>query len=704
MSDTSKDLTAILSFGNAVASATDKYAIGKIIGQQLYNLFGIHEYCIYIISRDEKWRWAFLYDRDTAIAKYPDFRDLIETPQDNTDELYQVAKNATDVLLLTAEEYYQLPGTAPYREMGDAIGFKGWGCHTMRLAHEEVAVLTFNHDNVHEMKPRLGLFKGICSQLAITASNLLSREELERRENEKSILLSLSNEIALLKTRDDLFNVVNAKLKAIFSISNFGIVKIDEDGKTHSAFMMDVALSEPAQQAEFERVSSQKYLIEKDKSFQSVMESDDPVVVDLSGYVDSGDRPGYVPFFNSIGLSKLLCVPLKSGGMPIGLIFMSQTQQRKLLDAEIHLLKGICAQLSVAVSNILANERVLQQLDEIKQYKAQLEVENVYLQEEIQTASNTTDFIGASTEVKKVMRMINTVAPTDSTVLLLGETGTGKELVARAIHNNSPRKNKLMVKINCAALPPTMIESELFGHEKGSFTGAYERRIGKFELAHGGTLFLDEVGEMPLEMQAKLLRVLQEKEIERLGGKSTIKVDVRIIAATNRDLEKEIDGGRFRSDLFYRLNIFPISLPPLRARQDDIPMLATYFIQKFAKKIGKRVEGTTNNVILEMKRYTWPGNVRELEHLIERSMLLETGPIIRQIHLPVPKNAASSNGEEFFRLTTIEENERQHIFDTLNYCGGRITGTGGAAEILGVPASTLHSKMKKLGIRRTHVK
>ncbi|UFH57261.1 sigma-54-dependent Fis family transcriptional regulator [Spirosoma sp. KNUC1025] len=695
-----EEKSKILSFSNAIASASDKYTLGKIIGQQLDTLFNIHEYCIYIISRDEKWRWAFLFDRDTAIAKYPDFKELIELPQDNNDELYQVAKNATDVLLLTAEEYYRLPGTAPYREMGDAINFKGWGCHTIRLAQEDVAVLTFNHNNIHEMKPQLGLFKSICSQLAITASNLLSRDELERRENEKTILLSLSTEIASLKSREDLFTVVNAKIKEIFSITQFGIIKVDEDGKTHSAFMMDLGIPE-TYQADYEQVAKLKYSV-TDSVFQNVMASDEPVVLDVNRLAAEKNPTEYVKFWKRVGFTSLVCFPLKTGGETIGAILLNRGA-KPFMSAETHLLKGICAQLSVAVSNILANEKVINQLSEINRYKQQLEDEKVYLQEEIHTANNSADFIGSSPEIKKVLRLINTVAHTDSTVLLLGETGTGKELVARAIHNNSPRKNKLMVKVNCAALPASLIESELFGHERGSFTGALDRRIGKFELAHKGTLFLDEIGELPLEMQAKLLRVLQEKEIERVGGKTTINVDVRIIAATNRDLEKEMDEGRFRSDLFYRLNIFPIILPPLRVRQDDIPLLTSYFIKKFAKKTGKQVEATTNNVMLEMMRYSWPGNVRELEHLIERSVLLEMGQVIKQIHLPVPKTASNFQGDSTFQLTTIDDNERQHIFDTLTYCGGRITGAGGAAEILGVPPSTLHSKMKRLGIVRKHV-
>ena len=701
MSDTSQDLTKILAFSNAIASVSDKYTLGKIIGQQLDSLFNIHEYCIYIISRDEKWRWAFLFDRDSAIARYPDFKDLIELPQNNEDELYQVAKNAKDVLLLTAEEYYQLPGTAQYRDMGDAINFQGWGCHTIRLAQEDVAVLTFNHNNIQEMKPRLGLFKSICSQLAITASNLLSREELEHREREKTILLSLSNEIASLKSRDDLFQVVNARIKEIFSVTQFGIVKVDDDGRTHSSFMMDLGVSDE-NKVDFDRVAELKYSL-NDTVFLKLVSSEEPVVLNVKELAQEANPSEYVRFWQHVGFTYLVGLPLKTGGETIGAILLNRGS-KPFTGSETHLLKGICSQLSVAVSNILANEKVLQQLSEINQYKQQLEDEKVYLQEEIQTINNSTDFISGSPEMEKVLKLIKTVAHSDSTVLILGETGTGKELVARAIHNNSPRRSNLMVKVNCAALPANLIESELFGHERGSFTGAHDRRIGKFELAHKGTLFLDEIGEMPLELQVKLLRALQEKEIERVGGKTTIKVDVRIFAATNRDLEKEMEQGRFRSDLYYRLNIFPINLPPLRNRQDDIPILADYFIQKFARKTGKKIKATTNSVMREMLRYNWPGNVRELEHLMERSVLLENGPIIRQLHLPVQKNAPLDQGDATFKVTTLEENERQHIFDTLNYCGGRITGSGGAAELLDLPPSTLHSKMKKLGIVRKHVK
>lgn len=305
--------------------------------------------------------------------------------------------------------------------------------------------------------------------------------------------------------------------------------------------------------------------------------------------------------------------------------------------------------------------------------------------------------IGNCAEMQKVYRLMAMVAPSNSTVLLLGETGTGKEVIARGIHQSSGRKHKPMVTINCAALPANLIESELFGHERGSFTGAADRRIGKFELAHQGTIFLDEIGELPPELQVKLLRVIQEREFERVGGKTTIKVDVRIIAATNRDLEAEVDANRFRADLYYRLNVFPISLPSLRDRQEDIAELANFFLVRYSKLTGKKINFISNKVLQQLKSYSWPGNVRQLEHLIERSILLSDDSVLRQICLP---NTAvkNLNDQEIFRNKTLIDVERSHIIAVLKKCSGKIAGEGGAAEWLDVPPTTLHAKMKKLHI------
>lgn len=308
------------------------------------------------------------------------------------------------------------------------------------------------------------------------------------------------------------------------------------------------------------------------------------------------------------------------------------------------------------------------------------------------------DIIGKGQEMQRVYRMMSVVAGSNATVMLLGETGTGKELIARGIHNSSPRKNKLMVKVNCAALPASLIESELFGHEKGSFTGALERRIGKFEQAHNGTLFLDEIGEMPLEMQVKLLRAIQEREIERVGGNTPIKIDVRIIAATNRNLEDEVKAGRFRSDLYYRLNVVPIVLPPLRNRPEDIIPLANFFVSRYSKSSETKVNSISAKAIQELLRYPWPGNVRELEHVIERSILFTEGNALQEIHLP---GGARDDSRLIERAGKgLEQNERAYIIETLRKCNGKIAGKGGAADLLTIPSTTLHSKIKKLGITK----
>jgi len=305
--------------------------------------------------------------------------------------------------------------------------------------------------------------------------------------------------------------------------------------------------------------------------------------------------------------------------------------------------------------------------------------------------------IGRSEGLLTLLHHLQLVAPSDTSVLIMGETGTGKERVAECVHELSNRKSKPLVKVNCAALPPTLIESVLFGHEKGSFTGANERRIGKFEQAHKGSIFLDEIGELPLEAQVKLLRVLQEKEIERLGGNETIKTDVRIIAATNRDLEKEVAAGRFRIDLYYRLHVFPLLLPALRERKEDIPLLAQHFIRLYAAKLGKHVVDCTPQAMDVLLSHTWPGNVRELEHVMERAVLLADDSLIKKIALAAPKTEIHRAEE---KVKTMEENERDYIITVLNKCNGKIFGKGGAAEMLGMNVSTLNSRIKKLGIEK----
>ncbi|QJB32257.1 sigma-54-dependent Fis family transcriptional regulator [Chitinophaga oryzae] len=302
--------------------------------------------------------------------------------------------------------------------------------------------------------------------------------------------------------------------------------------------------------------------------------------------------------------------------------------------------------------------------------------------------------------LQAVIQQVQQVADTDATVLLTGETGTGKEVIAQAIHEWSARSTRPMVKVNCAALPPQLIESELFGHEKGAFTGALQRRAGKFELAHQSTIFLDEIGELPLEQQPKLLRVIQEKEVERIGG-STVKTDVRVVAATNRILEAECQSGRFRYDLYYRLNVFPIHLPPLRERKEDIPLLAKYFVENASQHFRKPVAAISQRSMEAMLRYDWPGNIRELQHLVERAVIIGSAPVI-YVELPPPEKARAAGSSP--PITSLAEAERQLIIRVLKHCNGRVRGENGAAAILQIKPTTLEARMKKLGITRQHTK
>jgi transcriptional regulator with GAF, ATPase, and Fis domain len=324
---------------------------------------------------------------------------------------------------------------------------------------------------------------------------------------------------------------------------------------------------------------------------------------------------------------------------------------------------------------------------------------NFYHKERSKTIYDFSNIIGSSPVMQKVYHMVSLVAESSSTVLLLGETGTGKGLIADAIHNSSPRRNRQIIKVNCAAMPTNLIESELFGHEKGAFTGAIERRIGKFELANNSTLFLDEIGEMSLDTQVKLLHALQDREITRVGGRAPVKVNVRIIAATNRNLEKEVKAGRFRSDLYYRLHVFPIHLPPLRDRREDIASLAIFFLSRYSNYTGRKIAAISPRVISELENYSWPGNVRELEHLIERSVLLSSGNELREIQLPINPSDDNDVRPELFSRT-LQQIERAHIIMALRRCSGKISGKGGAADLLEIPPTTLHSKMKKLAISK----
>ena len=414
------------------------------------------------------------------------------------------------------------------------------------------------------------------------------------------------------------------------------------------------------------------------------------------------------------GVRSICVAPLIVAGKSIGTLNLASDRADEYSDADGELLQEVANQVALAVENMKAYE-------EISALHAKLEKENVYLKEEIRSEFNFREIIGNSAPLREVLEKTARVAPLDSTVLIYGETGTGKELIARAIHDRSNRKNQTLVKLNCSAISAGLVESELFGHMRGAFTGAFERHIGRFELANGGTLFLDEVSELPLETQVKLLRVLQEGEFEPVGSNKTIQVNVRIIAATNRKLEECVAAGRFRSDLFYRLNVFPVELPSLRDRPSDIPLLVNLFLQRFANKFGRKIDAVHKETMDLLMDYAWPGNIRELQNIIERAVVLSAGPVltVNPAFLPrtsaaaeLPKTALAVPTSSYSQVTenhapsveplfpSLDQMERDHILAALNRSAGVIDGPNGAARILNLHANTLRSRMSKLGIGR----
>lgn len=690
----------LLTINSYIAAARNTEDLMAIISSHLKQLLSFSHTGITILNADKKTARIFLADPGSISRDHPAYTQVLNTDfpvNDGVMNKVMLTPGPTLLNLQQLKSEQQLPlylamnlesgirqvVAVPFSEAGEVFGF----------------FVIFFKELINPDRTSMNLINGLANQISIAVSNIIANEKIKNEEAEKSKLLEFSNALAEVVDRQQLSTRLSSELKK-FDIHGYTIRRILPDKKHHQTFLYDQN-AEFAQHPGYKRLLGMEFPIE-DGIMNVALASEQPVTFDWNEINTRKSVPEYARWWHGMGATEVTCVPVRIGEENLGVLFLKFPSEYNKV-SKYPLLKAICSQIGIALSNLLAKEKILAQLTEINNYKEQLEKENIYLQEEIESYNNYTEIIGESKEVKKVFRMITQVAKSDSTVLLLGETGTGKELIARAIHNASQRKNKLMVKVNCAALPANLIESELFGHERGSFTGALERRIGKFELANNGTLFLDEIGDMPLDMQVKLLRALQEKEIERVGGKMTIKTDVRIIAATNKDLERAVEEGKFRSDLYYRLNIFPIILPSLRDRREDIPVLVSHFIKRYTKKTGKNIIAITNKALQELVQYNWPGNIRELEHQIERCVLLATGDTIKEIHLPHQKrNQAGLSENDDTIVKTIQQHEKEYILKILKKVNGRIGGIGGAAELLGLPTSTLNSRMKRLGIRKEH--
>ncbi|AYL95374.1 sigma-54-dependent Fis family transcriptional regulator [Mucilaginibacter celer] len=687
--------TILLDLSNQIAAIKNKDDLFGVVHASLETLFNVQGFAIIVVNKTNNIHRVYEFGQETYHPNGKSLNDTaFETVSISKSVLMQLAAISGPVVIELAEAIDLFPDMA-YLHTCKNKGVDKFAVITLEAAGDILGYLLLTTELLATEALRINLLAGVCSQLSIALSNIILIEEVLRWRNEMELLLSVNTAIASVRSTEELAKVIKDQLKQLLGCSHTLIAVRDANKHTVSAFLLDEDARAKAHPAYSDAKDGQYPL--NDSVLQQAMNSDLPVWFDLDELVSQPDVPLYIKINHESGLKELIICRFSKGEDVFGFWLLYFEEKQLITESKLKLIQSLSYQLCISVANIIANQ-------EIDRYKRQLEEETIYLKEEIEVNQNYAEIIGESPAMQRTFRLVTQVSRSDSTVLILGETGTGKELIARAIHNNSPRKNKLMVKVNCAALPANLIESELFGHEKGSFTGATERRLGKFELANNGTLFLDEIGEMPLELQVKLLRALQEKEIERVGGRGTIKVDVRIIAATNRDLEKEVDEGRFRSDLYYRLNIFPIHLPALRDRKEDIPMLATHFIHRYSKKTGRQITTLGNKALQDMMHYSWPGNIRELEHLIERSILLSSGDALKQIHLPTTKPGhiiTTTNWE--VPLKTIDENECEHILRILKYCQGRISGQGGAADILGVPASTLNSKIKRLGIKKEHL-
>jgi len=567
----------------------------------------------------------------------------------------------------------------------------------LTTAHSKVGTLTFGSKapDIYTAE-EVHFLSVVAEQIALAFDNALhfdasqaSQQQLVKKNERLGLLLELTNQVVSNLEFRDLLRAVVASTRRVMACDGVGITLPDTDNTHLRIYALDFPFSG-------ESVHEESLV---------------PIDEDISGAVFRTGKPwcGSVQEARRLGMKDtaqaevgtVSILPLVSRSRVLGIFGVVKYQDAAFTSDDIEFLTQIANQVAIAVENACA-------FGEIRELKEKLAQEKLYLEDEIRSEMNFAQIVGKSAPLRRVLKQVETVAPTDSTVLIYGDTGTGKELIARAIHDLSPRRSKPFVKLNCAAIPTGLLESELFGHEKGAFTGAIAQRIGRFEVANGGTIFLDEIGEIPLELQTKLLRVLQEREFERLGSSRTLRTDARLIAATNRDLEAMVSEQKFRSDLFFRLNVFPVHVPPLRERQGDIPLLVRHFTQQFSRRMNRVIETIPSAAMDALSRYHWPGNIRELQNVIERAVIISSGPVlsIDVTDLKFPKagppaeKPASSKSTNGALHNVLEETERQQILKALKECNWVVAGPNGAAAHLAMKRSTLQLRMQKLGIAR----
>jgi formate hydrogenlyase transcriptional activator len=555
----------------------------------------------------------------------------------------------------------------------------------LSTAHRQLGTLAMGRPERGAYTPsEVAFAQLVAAQVAVAVDNALHSQEaqalqqqLVRERDRLQLLLEVTNSVIANLELRDVLRAVSSTLRRVMHCDVAGALLPDAEHHQLRVYALDFPDSQGFIQEEV--------LIPIAGSLPGrAFQTGKPVEVDRS------DPAEVSCLAADEGLQSHCFLPLIGRNGILGVLGLGKRRESAFTQDDVEFLTQVARQVAIAVENALAYGQIAALKDKLSQ-------EKVYLEDELRSEMNFEDIVGKSDALRRVLQQVETVAPTDSTVLIYGETGTGKELIARAIHQLSPRRPNAFVKLNCAAIPTGLLEAELFGHEKGAFTGAISQRIGRFELAHRGTVFLDEIGEIPLELQPKLLRVLQDREFERLGSTRTLRTDARLIAATNRDLAALVDAQHFRADLFYRVNVFPVHVPPLRERQEDIPLLVRHFARQFARRAHKTIETIPSETMQGLIRYPWPGNIRELQNIIERAVILSPGPVL-QVPLADLKPPAPS--VSFKNHETLEEAERKHILAVLEEANWVLGGLNGAAIRLGMKRSTLQFRMRKLGISR----
>jgi len=571
----------------------------------------------------------------------------------------------------------------------------------LTTAHRKLGAITFGSKQVDAYSPNdIRFVSQVADYIALAFDDAFNfaalrraSEELQSKNDRLRLLLDVTNQVVSNLELRDLLRAISHDVRRVMQCDYAGLSLPDAENKQLRLYALDFPEGKGFLQEEL------VYSIEGSPS-GAAFRTMKPLALrsPFTGWL-------HYPIVQKAvreGLKSFCFLPLISRNRAIGTLVLARLRDDAFSQADISFLAQVATQIALAVENALA-------YCEIRELKEQLSKEKLYLEDEIRSEMNFAQIIGNSASLRRVLKNVETVAPTDSTVLIYGETGTGKELIARAIHDLSPRRSKPFVKLNCAAIPTGLLESELFGHEKGAFTGAIAQRIGRFEVANGGTIFLDEIGEIPLELQTKLLRVLQEREFERLGSSRTLRTDARLIAATNRDLEAMVAEQKFRSDLFFRLNVFPVHVPPLRERQGDIPLLVRHFTQQFSRRMSRVIETIPSAAMDALSRYHWPGNIRELQNVIERAVIISAGPALSvdvadlkfpKVSHPEERAAAPNSTTNGALHNLLEETERQQILQTLKECDWVVAGPNGAAARLGMNRSTLQVRIRKLGISR----